>query len=50
MTTISVPKFAILEHILEHIKGPLWGLFWRTEKCGTEDLRGGALSIRRFNL
>ena len=36
----------LFEHILEHSNGPLSGLFWRTEKCRTGDLRDGAFSIR----
>ena len=38
----------LFEHILEHINGPLSGLFWRREKCRTEDLRGGAFSIHHL--
>ena len=36
----------LFKHILERINNPLSGLFWRTEKCRTEEIRGGALSIR----
>ena len=36
-----------LEHIFEHIKGPLSGLFFITDKCKTKEIRGGAFSIRR---
>ena len=39
---------AILEHILEHINDPLLGLFWRTEKFRTEEIEGGAFSIRPY--
>ena len=38
-------KESFFEHIFEHINGPLSSLFWRTEKCRTEDLRGGALPV-----
>ena len=31
----------LFKYILEHY-GPLSGLVWRTEKCRTKDLRGGA--------
>ena len=36
-----------LELILEHINGPLSGLFSRTKKCWSKHLRGGAFSICR---
>ena len=38
------------EHIFKHINGPLSGLFWRTEKCRSEDLRGGGFSTHQRNL
>ena len=41
--------FLIFEHIFEHIKGPLSGLFWRTEKCRSNEIRGDTFSIRPFN-
>ena len=36
-------------HIFQHIKGPLSSLFWGTDKCRSEDLRGGAFSIPQTN-
>ena len=42
--------YAIFEHIFEHINGPLSGVFWRTEKCRTKEIRGGAFSIRLVQL
>ena len=35
-TSIGPSKF--YQHIFEHIKGPLSGLFWRTDKCRSKDL------------
>ena len=39
--------YNFLEHIFEHIKGPLSGLFLITDKCRSKDFRGGAFSIRQ---
>ena len=33
----------------EHIKGPLSGLFFITDKCRTEDLGGGAFFASKVN-
>ena len=41
--------FNFFKHFLEHINGPLSGLFYRTDECSSEDLRGGAFSIRLQN-
>ena len=41
--------FNFFKHFFEHIKGPLWGLFYRTDECSSGDLRGGAFSIRLQN-
>ena len=38
-------KNSLFIHNVEHINSPLSGLFWRTEKCKTKDLRGGAFRI-----
>ena len=38
------------EHIFEHIEGPLSGLFWRTKKCRSVEIIGGAYSNRLANL
>ena len=38
--------YAIFEHIFEHIEGPLSGLFFITNNCKSEEIRGGAFSIR----
>ena len=40
-------RLLFFKQIFEHINGSLSGLFWRTEKCRTKDLRGGAFSIRQ---
>ena len=37
--------FNFLEHIFEHIKGPLSGLFYISDKSRTKEIRGGAFSI-----
>ena len=42
MLFVLFQKF--FEHIFEQIKGPLLGLFYRTEKCRSEEKRGGALA------
>ena len=45
--SFRVPEFFnFFEHIFEHINCPLSGLFYRTGKCRSKDLRGGAFSIR----
>ena len=35
-----VDLFTILEHILEHTKAPLLGLYYNTEKCMSRIKRG----------
>ena len=38
----------IFKQIFKHIYTPLLGLFWKTEKCRSEEIRGGTFSIRRL--
>ena len=33
---------------IAYINGPLLGLFWRTEKCRSKEIRGRAFSIPQF--
>ena len=43
--SIIVKLFYRAYAIFEHITGPLSGLFWRTEKCRSKDLRGGVVLL-----
>ena len=40
----SYPKYSFFKHIFKHIKGPLLGLFFITEKCRSEDYQGMLLA------
>ena len=49
LITFDYNYLTFFEHIFEHINGPLSGLFYRTEKCRPEEIRGGAFNIRQIS-
>ena len=38
--------YSFFKHIFAHINAPLLGQFWKTEKCKSKEIRGGAFIIR----
>ena len=41
---------SFFKHIFKHNNAPLSGLYWKTEKCRSKEIRGGAFSIRHLFL
>ena len=47
LITFDYIYITFFEHIFKHVNCTLSGLFYRTKKCGSEEIRGGAFIIHQ---